>query len=350
MTFLKTSACLLFVSFSLFSISTRPAEAAGMFLCLSPPDPVYTLAYGSRYADGDASRSTINAARNAEAKEALEPVDNFLRDVSEMANKIYDPDLDKGVVANCTMSHIATWARANALADLQSQTAKMTIGSRLASLGMVILQIEPYAASQADREIVKTWLAGLMERQMEFWERDAPDGASQGNLRAWSAMAGAAIAAYTNDPVVRGWAAWSTNYILCTADADGALPQEMSRGKLALHYQLHAIAPLTVSSVLLERQGVRIAGRCEDALRRVVSFAVNDLQTGQMTAQKAGRVQSFFDGSAQIKAWNLAWLEAYLTLDNDRQLDALAERYRPLGYSKLGGNQTKIWNEMRRQF
>ncbi len=190
------------------------------------------------------------------------------------------------------------------------------------------------------------WLTARLRTQTRFWEEEAPDGARSGNLRAWAALAAAVTSAMTDDPTLRYWAAWSASNVLCSANADGSLPQEMRRGPRALQYQLHALAPLTVTALLLDRQGSPIAAVCDNALDRAVRFAVDDLASGQATLAITGEVQTFFDGSDSLEGWHISWIEAYLRLgsaSDPATLNRLADPLRPLRYSKLGGDQALIW-------
>lgn len=339
--------------------STRPlALAIGLLLpaaalaaentCPTAPEPVISLDYGSRYTEDSTSRSEIDPKGDAEADEALKPIDDFLRDLTESANGIFEKDADQKAIANCIMAEMAKWAQAGALTDQQSDTSKLTIGARISGFSLVLLQALPHATDKKDITAVKDWLAGLVQAQMAFWEEDAPKGARQGNLRAWSAMGASAMSGILDDPIMRGWAAWSVNYVLCKANPDGSLPQEMSREKFALKYQLHAIAPLVISTLLLQRQGYDLQQVCDNALSRVVGFAVADLKSGAATQKITGATQSFFDGTDELKAFHLAWIEPYLILDTgtDRAaIEALAEEYRPLNYSKIGGKQGVIWQD-----
>ncbi|RVT85737.1 hypothetical protein DXV76_08290 [Rhodobacteraceae bacterium CCMM004] len=328
---------------SLAAVAPALASADDM-ICPPAPEPVYSLAYGSRYADDSATRSDIDADANAEVDEALEPLDDFLRDLADLANTVFEEGTDRRAVSDCVVAQLVTWARADAIADLKSRTANLTVGSRLASFGMVMRQVAPHSTLRRDKREVADWLGRLMLGQMAFWET-APDGARQGNLRAWSALAGAAVADLTGDPVLRGWSAWSVQYILCTATPEGALPQEMARGRLAYHYQLHAVAPLVTAVALLDRHGYRVAERCDGALGRIVDFTVADMETGAATEAITGEVQSYFDGSDQLESFNLAWFEPWLAMTGDARVAALAEDWRPLRHSKLGGNQTLIWGQ-----
>ena len=320
--------------------------AARAKACADAPDPVITLDYGSRYQDDSATRSEIDPKGDAEADEALKPIDDFLRDLTTTANKVFKSGIDKAKVSDCVIGQIATWASAGAMTDLQSETANLTMGARIAGFALILRQVLPHTTRDGDADAIKAWLAGLMRAHTSFWEAEAPQKARFGNLRAWSALAAAASAEILDDTALRAWATWSVSYVLCSADADGSLPQEMSRGAFALKYQLHAIAPLVVASLLLERTGVPIQPLCDGALARVIGFAVADLDSGQATEAITGKQQSFFDGSDKLEAFHLAWLEAYLLIDQgaDRAgLEDLARKYRPLSYSKLGGDQAAIW-------
>ncbi len=327
------------------TLGASPAVAAD---CPTAPAPVYSLSFESRYADDSETRSEIDADAKAKAEEALDPIDDFLRDLTEAANSVYDEKTDAKAMADCVVAAMAVWAKANALADLQSETAQLTIGSRIAGFGLVLLQVLPHGGAQGDVHLIRTWLSGLVYAQMQFWEEDAPKGASQGNLRAWAALGAASVAPFLDDSTVLGWAAWSTRFVLCKADADGSLPQEMTRGHLALQYQLHAIAPLVVSTLLLKRRGTDLTPICDGALARVVNFALSDLQTGEMTKAITGETQSFFDGSDTLEGFHMAWLEAYLQLDPGSEsglAGKVAAEFRPLSYSKLGGDQALIWRD-----
>lgn len=308
--------------------------------CAAFAPPVLDLAFASRYAAGDATRSEIDPKRAAEAEAALEPLDAFVSDMTARTDKaLENSDSD---AAACVLTELAHWARADALSDLGTQTVELTIGSRLAALALVAGQVGPSGQSE-DFGVVSEWLKRRMDAQMTFWET-APKGAAQGNLRAWAALAGASVALVTGDPVMRGWAAWSVTYVACTANADGSLPQEMGRGELALHYQVHAVGPLTVTAALLEQQGVSVTSKCNRALDRIVDFTVNDLASGgAQSAALSGVPQTLDKGLEGLKDFQLAWAEAWLRLRRNDSLLAVVTPRRPLKYSKLGGNQTRIW-------
>lgn len=321
-------------------------SAQAALACDPAPEPVGSLSYGSRYAEGSETRSELDAEADAAADNALKPVDDFLRDLTARANDVLREKGDKAAGADCITAQMAEWADADALADLGSDTARLTIGSRIAGFALVAMQVAPHTTRADDLARVDAWLARQMRAQTDFWEIEAPKGARQGNLRAWAALAGAAVARRTGDVALRAWAGWSVGFLLCRAAPDGSLPQEMTRGRFALKYQLHATAPLVVAALILNQDGMTLADSCDGALSRIAGFALADLDTGAATQAITGEVQSFFDGSDQIEGFHLAWVIAYLTLVPEAAGDmakSLADRFGPLNYSKLGGNQKLLW-------
>ncbi|MFV2054413.1 alginate lyase family protein [Aliiroseovarius sp. YM-037] len=311
--------------------------------CAPETPPIISLSYVSRYSDDDGSSSVLDPLREAEAEAALAPLDQFIVDLAVLTDRLYTGTVsDREATSTCILEQLAHWASADALSDLGTETVELTIGARLAAFGMILWQTSPYAPADPNRDVILDWLGRRMDAQMAFWET-AHEGAQTGNLRAWAGLAAAAYSLQADSPEKRDWAVKSVEAVLCTASPDGSLPQEMSRGKYALHYQLHAIAPLVSATLLLERQRVPISDSCNGALHRVVDFAVSDLSDGKQTQAITGTEQNLFDGTDTLMNFQLAWIEPYLLLRSSEALEDLATNFRPLTYSKLGGNQTELW-------
>ena len=319
------------------------AMADGHDVCEAAPPAVISLSYESRYAGSGDARAEIDAESEAEVLSALKPLDAFVDSLAFGTSGLYEGSAKaRQATAACLLDKMAEWAAADALSDLSTVTAELTVGSRYSAFALVLWQTLPYAPDHPERDNILKWLEKRVDEQVAFWA-DAPSGAREGNLRAWAALAASALAEQSDRSDLRDWATASVRDVMCTAEADGSLPQEMSRGRFALHYQLHAIAPLVTASVFLERQGVRASAICDEALHRIVHFAMSDLADGSKTAAKTGKAQSLFDGSDHVTSFQLAWIEQYLLLKRSETLEATAEALRPLIYTKLGGNQTEIW-------
>ncbi|MCH2164738.1 MAG: alginate lyase family protein [Marinovum sp.] len=318
------------------------SASSALAACPVVPKPIVSLDFVSRYDANDPTRSTIDNEADKAARLALAALEEFVRDLSQQTDQSITAQ--DAQAAACVVNALATWARADALSALGSETVQLTIGSRLAALALVAAQVIPVANTR-DAKVIRAWLTRRMNEQMTYWET-APKGSASGNLRAWAALAGAATSLITGDTVTRGWAAWSLSYVACTAQPDGSLPQEMRRAHLALHYQIHALGPMVVAAALLERQGVSVLNQCGRALDRIVDYTLTDVQNGGVASAKhAGAAQSLRGGLAGLKDFQVAWGEAWLTLRFNPRLKAELKKRRPLRYSKLGGNQTRIWNQ-----
>lgn len=317
--------------------------------CLPAPAPVLALSVESRYVAGDLTRSVIDREAEDAAKAALAPIDDFLRTLAKQSDEMLKAETDaaRRVRADCLITRVHSWAAADALGDLSTQTARVGIGARLASFALLVRQAAPHSGRDAEVQQIAAWLSERIYTQMRFWEI-APHGASAGNLRAWAALAAAATAGLNDDPVMRGWAAWSVHYVLCSAEPDGAIPREMDRGARALHYQLHALSPLVTAIAVLRDQNLDLREMCDHAMDRAVAFALQDIERkGALSAARTGEPQTLFDGRDTLENFHVAWLEAFLSLSDDPVARAMAEKRRPLRYSKLGGDQTLIWTEPR---
>ena len=312
--------------------------------CFDLPEPVVSLEYGSRYITADTTRSVIDDDANAAVNAALAPVDDFIRDLARTANTVTRGGPAETQLADCVVARIAAWAWADALSDLGSLTAQLSIGGRLAGIAEAYRQVRPYAEQNHRTAAIETWLTKRAEEQIDFWEKDATHGARRGNLRAWASLAVFQTADVTGNDAMRLWAFASAARILCSARDDGSLPQETGRGKWGLHYQFHALGPLVTMAARSAPHDPALMAICDGALPRAVTYALSDYAAGGMqTAEYAGQVQSYFDGTHDLEPHAIAWLPAYLSMIPDDMTAAGMAKTGPLLNSKLGGDQHLLW-------
>ncbi|TNC50856.1 alginate lyase [Rubellimicrobium rubrum] len=323
----------------------QDAGKAEGFTCPAVPDPVVTLEYGSRYTAESEDRSDLDAETNAEVDRALGPVDDFIIDLANAANRAEEGGEDAVLAADCVVDAVAVWAEANALSDLGSMNAEISTPSRLGGIALAYLQARPHAAQSDDAQqtVIEDWLQERMLSTMAYFDNEAPERASQNNLRAWAGLAAAAVGTATSNGDITGWAADTVELVACQADSDGALPLEMARGPRALQYQLHATAPLVVGAALLSEAGADLFAACDGAIHRIVNFVPQAFEDPDLVAEKAGETQTYFDGEDELEGWELAWAEAYLSKFDSPALAGMVEEFRPLANSKLGGAQDLFW-------
>jgi len=319
-------------------------ETPDAITCIDMPEPVVSLDYGSRYTDESADRSDIDKESNQAVNEALGPIDGFISDLVAQANTAISGDDGAAEAAACVVDALAVWADADALSELESMNAQISSPSRLGGMALAYLQAKTAFAPDPDKaEVIESWLRERMRAAAAYFDDEAPPKASRNNLRAWAGLAATAAGEATGDDWLTSWGAHTAATVACQADEDGALPLEMERGNRALHYQLHAVAPLVVSAAFLDSEGYPTFSLCNEAIPRIVGFTIDALQDAELVTEKAGEPQTYFEGDDEVESFELAWAEAYLAIFDDPDLAAFVEDYRPLGHSKLGGSQSALW-------
>ena len=310
--------------------------------CPPGTDPVVTLGFGSRYADDSANRSDFDEDSDRAVTAALKPIDDFINDLARLTDRLHDPETEAEVTqeaAECVIALIQPWAEADALSDLKTQGANLSAPSRAGGIAFA------YGAAIAARpelasDEIEDWLAARARQAMTFFDTQAPPRASQNNLRAWAGLAVTRIGLILDDPVLIDWGAGSAELVACTAAPDGSLPNEMWRGRLALHYQLHAVAPLVTTAALLPDRD--LFAICDAAIPRIVRFTLVGLDDPTPVEKITGKAQSV-GGAKKPRDFELAWVPAFLRFNPDPELAARIEGIEKLGNSKLGGDQRLLW-------
>lgn len=319
--------------------------AEGPEECFDVLEPMISLSYGSRYTDESQDRSDIDAEANAAVNAALGPLDDFIVDLTVAANRALEGGEDAATSADCVVDAIAVWAEADALSDLRSMNAQISSPSRIGGMAFAWHQASAIATNlDADtRTMVEAWFNRRGHAMSAYFDEEAPPNASRNNLRAWAGLAAAAVAEATGDTGLADWAADTVELVACQADADGALPLEMGRGPRALHYQVHAVGPLVVTAAMLHGERPDLFDLCDGAIHRIVSFLPTAFADLTIAERIAGERQTYQTGEDDLRGFELAWAEAYLSLFDDPEIATFVEDHRPLRNSKLGGNQSLLW-------
>jgi poly(beta-D-mannuronate) lyase len=313
--------------------------------CFAPVDPVVSLGFPSRYTAESKTRSDFDAEGDAAVTAALKPIDDFIGDLARMSNDAQSGEGEEATLAaDCVLDRIAEWAKADALSDLQTQTAQMSVPSRVGGIAFAYANARPFATEDPARQaVIEDWLRARALQTIAFFDAYAPPRVNRNNLRAWAALGVARIGLTLDDPHLLTWADVSIRLVACTVNADGSLPLEMQRGDLALHYQLHAVGPLVMTAALLQEKGSDLFAACDRAIPRAVSFTLQALDDPAIVEPLAGEEQSYAKGKEKVEAFEVAWAKAYLAFVDDPAVAKLAATYDSLSNSKFGGDQSLLW-------
>jgi len=337
-----------FIGIGTIPVQSQEVEAEQPFECAPAPEPVVSLSIGSRYEKGSATKSEISEESNEDVDRALEPVEDYINDLSRMGNAAYLGETESQANADCAMAWLDAWAGGQALTELDSLNAKLAVSPRLAGIALAYLQAQPVAMPDSQRdERIGSWLQKHAEDVIAFFDTEAGPLASTNNLRAWAALATAAIGRISGDEDTLAWSRASYKLLVCGAEDSGALPTEMERGERALHYQLHAVAPLVVAIALLDPDGEADDELCRSKLEKIVQFTLAAVKDPSVVADLVGKDQVFSgEDDSQLATYQLAWAEAYLARYPDVPLEDYIQPLRPLGYSKLGGDLTAVYGRV----
>jgi poly(beta-D-mannuronate) lyase len=357
------------------------------------------LSYGSRYSEDSKNRSEFDEDGDAEVTAALKPVDDFIADLAKQTDYLLASDKAEGEavenlaedqlsVSNCVVDRIHAWAEAKALSELGTPNANLSAPSRLGGIAFAYAVVRDRIEPDDRTAAIDLWLAEGAARTMSFFDNQAPKRASRNNLRAWAGLSVTRIGLTLGDQGMVDWGRASAELVACEANADGSLPNEMWRGKLALHYQLHAVAPLVVTAALLEdskevappvaeeqvlpltesleavppvaeekvlpltenpeaaplaEEKPGLFASCDRAIPRIVEFAVAGLADPSIVEKLTGKPQSVGGPDDRPRDFEMAWAQAYLRFNEDPNLRALITEVEKLGNSKLGGDQRLLW-------
>jgi poly(beta-D-mannuronate) lyase len=326
------------------NVTAAVKSSKAKFSCEPAARPVVSLDLGSRYAPTSQTKSEISDEANAQANAALEPVDDFVDTISQLANAADLKSNTSQAMADCVMASLDAWATGDALTRLETLNARLAVSPRLSGIALAYSQVKLIAKPDPDRDKrIETWLQGRGRAVMAFFDKDAGPMASTNNLRAWAALATAAIADGIDDQPMRDWARKSYRLIICGANENGTLPQEMKRGERALHYQLHALAPLVVTLLLIDPANAEGDELCDDRLKSIVEFTLAAMKDPTLVEADAGAEQTFSKKDQKLAAYQMAWAEPYLERFPFPELNDFVQPLRPLVYSKIGGDMTQIY-------
>ncbi|WP_245408931.1 alginate lyase family protein [Rhizobium wuzhouense] len=317
--------------------------------CFPAPKPVMSLGFGSRYEAASKSRSDIDEDSDAKVTKALKPIDEFIQDLAQQVSKAgAEKDVaTRRLYQRCVIDNVYAWAKADALNDMRTPNAKLSVPSRVGGIAIAYAEARNQVPGLGDKQrTIEAWLLKRARETVYFFDNEATKGASRNNLRAWASLGVGEVGILTEDRALVDWAIMSNRTMIEGAAPDGSLPLEMNRMRYALHYQLHAMTPLVASVARLCDAGYGKGGADFGKLGTMAHFSVNAVKDPKIVQKINGKSQTVKPG-LKPNLSSLAWLEPYLALSDDGAMEKEFVSLRPLNNSKLGGNQTALYDGRR---
>ena len=318
-----------------------PAAPLSARPCPPPPPPVITLMSEPFYTDG--AFSVPDPARLAADAAASRPLAEWLDAIQRPTERwvaLRDPDQ-----AACALGLIEAWAGGGALLGAFNRQGGYHRKWALAGAAIAYLALRDAPAATPDRQArIGAWLAAVARPVAAFYDRPpprSPRGASEvlNNHIAWAGLAVAAAGVAAGDRALlrRGMAFGET--FLAQVTEDGAHPQELLRGRLALHYHLFALQSAAALARIGEAAGEPLSPAARAALDRFARFTHAATLDPAGIAALAGVEQARLGGD---RPW-LAAAHGIEVWGGDAAIRASLQPFRPYRARWLGGGVTLLW-------
>jgi poly(beta-D-mannuronate) lyase len=310
--------------------------------CGKWPKPVVMLATQTRYNTNDKSRTNIDEDASEEYERLIAPVRQLSRSVVEFGNRFVLSGGADTKSAYCAGQGLALWAKGNALTIATTDVANFNRATFLGAVSSAYIQIkQSKQISSSDNTVIRNWLKRLSSETRSFYQKKRDSlSVKPNNIQFWAALGVANASVALNDRSGFKWAMTGFELGVCTITPEGAIPREVDRKSLALHYHTFALQPLVSLAELAERNGYDGYAACDGKLQTAVDFTLQQIDNPSALAALANAKQKSI---GELKSNNdLAWLELYAKRFPEFPWAARMDALRPFSNTNIGGDLTEL--------
>ena len=239
--------------------------------------------------------------------------------------------------AQCAMSRIVQMAQDRSLSrKISSDQAYYVQGWVVGAVAIAYLKVRGGGdATPQQTEDISKWLQSVGEESKAYFDGHiAGHRAAKNNHLYWAGVELAAIGVAANNRGDFDWAMSTYNTGVNQIQPDGTLTLEMSRGRLALHYHLYALAPLALLAEFGEANGLELYGHANGAIHRLVNVSVAGLSNPALFEKATGIKQEV---PRVVSGDQIGWAQPYVRRFPNPELTRLIETAPSLSVYYLGG-------------
>lgn len=291
--------------------------------CPAPPPFARSLDADSYYSD--AHHSIIDPVR----KKAFEEATAAPTHLGQWVGLAADAYLTHGsrAAAECAYSLLSAAAAANAwTATMPTAQASYEQKWLLAGTAMAYLKVRGTGVGTPEQDrAIQQWFEKVASRAREYVDgkRSNANSDAWNNHMLWAGLAVAAAGVASNNSSDFRWGVNAYKDGANEIEASGALPREMARAGMALHYHLYALAPMVMIAELAYANGQDLYPENHNALERLVRLSTAGLLDPDIFAKITGVPQNVPD---EISGYEIGWAVPYLTHHPDPQLAATLQQ------------------------
>jgi poly(beta-D-mannuronate) lyase len=288
------------------------------------------------YADNDPTHSIIDPVKAAAYAKSAGGVKHD-GDVVVAAADAYR-STGSLAAARCAIDHIEANARNRSLTGkMSSNQAYYVQGWVLGGEAIAYLKVrDSGVVSPQQASLILPWMQQVAGQAREYYDAKKREGgaSSQNNHYYWAGVEVGAVGIAADDRSDFDWAIQAAKEGIADILPDGTLPQEMRRGKRALHYHLYAAAPLVMIAELSYPNGVNVYTEREAALKRLVKVSTIGLVDSSLFEKATGIPQEV---PVPPTGEAIGWAQPYNRRFPDPVISRLLAQCTDRSYMYLGG-------------
>lgn len=306
--------------------------------CAPVPPAVRNIIGVSYYIDS-AHHSVVDPKKLAQNEANLNPIRNYLQSVTDASDAAARGD---GNAAACGLRLLFAWAQGDAMNGTVNHQGEYEREWTLGGLALAYLKIRDTGAADPNAAVTTAWFARLARAVEPYY----PPSGELNNHDYWAGVAVASAGIAANDGALYDWGIATYKTGVDQIQSDGTLPLEMKRGTRALHYHLFAIEPLVILAEIGRANGQDLYAMDGGAIARLAQRCVSGIADPSFFTRQSGVAQDIKPGG-KLRVDEIAWMEPYQARFPTPQMLAILQPYRPVIYSRLGGNLTQLYSHAR---
>jgi poly(beta-D-mannuronate) lyase len=305
-----------------------------------PPPPAFAKSLNAESYYTDEHHSIIDPAKQKAFRDATQGP----TDLGDWAGQAADAYRTSGSRAGAQCAY----ALLEAAAKVQAWSAAMPTdqGSYeqkwlLAAVSMAYLKVRDSGVGTADQDkAIQKWLGSVANRARDYVEskRGNPNSDAWNNHGYWAGFAVAAAGIAIDDKVDFRWGMDAYKIGVGTIRPEGALPRELDRAAMALHYHLYALAPLVMLAELGEANGVDAYAEKNGAIHLLVKLCVAGLMQPEIFQKATGVKQNVPEKiSGGTIGWAVPYVKRFPDLPQSAQLSVWLRQAGTTRFWQWGG-------------
>jgi len=326
-------------------VKSTPETASSDFICNVAPRPVINMVFPKAYDRRNLTRGDWPLYERNSYKKAIKNLTNYEKKISDMANRYkITRGKENGLVANCLVSWLNSWAKKDALLGKSNDTGKIMRKWVLASISSSYAQVINFKYINKTKDAqIKSWINDLAYSVIYDFSINRDKTSRKNNHLYWAAWAVGISSVILQDRILFNWTMDKMLFAMHQITKNGTLPLELKRKSMALHYHTYALGALISIANLALVNGYKVDFYKENnsALHRLVFRVLKGLDKNNKYFDKATGFKQ--KRSRALTPYNLAWLEIYNKIYPSVLAVSLIEKLRPMKQRRLGGNLSLLY-------